>query len=215
MDTAASATIDLSILCADEFLIVADKPSGLLSVPGRGPSKADCMITRVARAYPDALTVHRLDMSTSGLILFARGKAMQRALSALFADSRVEKTYIADVWGLPAAPAGEINLPLLTDWPNRPRQIVDHIAGKPSLTRYETLHDKGGTSRLKLMPVTGRTHQLRVHMAAISHPILGDDLYAHSAARACRPRLALHAAALAFTHPATGCPVRAESPCPF
>ncbi len=165
--------------------------------------------------FPDALIVHRLDMSTSGLMLFARGKAMQRALSGLFANGAIDKTYAADVWGVPQPGKGKIDFPLLTDWPNRPRQKVDHAAGKPSVTFYETLGAGAEDARLKLTPLTGRSHQLRVHLAAIGHPILGDDLYAHPSALVARPRLALHAAGLGFSHPATGRRMEFASPCPF
>lgn len=205
----------VSYIYCDDHLILIDKPSGLLSVPGRGAEKQDCAITRVQSAYPDALTVHRLDMGTSGLLLMARGKDMQRALSGLFERGEVQKEYIADVWGAPSPASGEIDLPLITDWPQRPRQKVDHAIGKPSRTRYETVSSAGGISRLHLTPLTGRSHQLRVHLASIGHPILGDDLYADGEARAARPRLALHAARLAFTHPATGERTDFEAPCPF
>ncbi|MFN4025681.1 MAG: RluA family pseudouridine synthase [Hyphomonas sp.] len=203
------------LIFSDEYLILVDKPSGLLSVPGRGPEKADCAAARVQADYPDALTVHRLDMGTSGLLLMARGKEMQRALSGLFARGEVDKTYLADVWGAPSPPAGEIDLPLITDWPRRPRQMVNPVLGKPSLTRYETRSSADGISRLTLIPLTGRSHQLRVHLAAIGHPILGDELYAGGEARAARARLALHAWRLGFTHPATGERVDLEAPCPF
>ncbi len=202
----------------DDDLIVIDKPPGLLSVPGRGPEKADCAITRVHADHPDALTVHRLDMSTSGLLVLARSKAMQAALSRLFERGKVEKAYIADVWGVPDPVAGEIDLPLINDWPNRPRQKVDHDTGKPSRTLYETCETgeaRSGRARLRLTPLTGRTHQLRVHLAEIGHPILGDDLYAHEAALAAAPRLCLHAHALAFDHPGTAERLAFSLPCPF
>lgn len=203
------------IIHVDEFLIVADKPSGLLSVPGRGPEKADCARARLQETWPDALTVHRLDMSTSGLLLFARSKEAQRNLSRQFEAGRVEKSYIADVWGQPESPEGLVDLPLITDWPNRPRQKVDPETGKPSQTRYEILESGAVASRMKLTPLTGRSHQLRVHMAELGHPILGDELYAHDEAEQIALRLHLHAAELAFTHPHSGAAVRFESPCPF
>ncbi len=205
----------LTILHADEALIAVDKPSGLLSVPGRGEDKADCAVSRVQQDYPDALTVHRLDMATSGLLLLARGKEMQRALSGLFERGEVTKRYIAEVWGVPELSSGEIDLPLITDWPNRPLQKIDHEAGKPSRTLYETLSASGTSARLLLTPLTGRSHQLRVHLAAIGHPILGDEFYAHPEARAAAPRLCLHAAALSFRHPLSGETLDLESPCPF
>lgn len=199
----------------DEHLIVIDKPSGLLSVPGRGLEKADCAVSRVDVDYPGALTVHRLDMATSGLLVLARSKEVQAALSRLFERGEVEKAYFADVWGIPKPPEGEIDLPLITDWPNRPRQKVDHEIGKPSRTLYETIGVSLKYSRLCLTPLTGRSHQLRVHLAEIGHPILGDELYAHGAALAAAPRLHLHASQLAFDHPGTGVRLNLTSLCPF
>lgn len=199
----------------DDHLIVIDKPSGLLSVPGRGHEKADCAIARVHSDYPDALTVHRLDMSTSGLLVLARSKAVQATLSGMFARGEVAKTYIADCWGAPSPATGGIDLPLITDWPNRPRQMVCPVRGKPSQTQYETLSTHAHGARLRLAPRTGRSHQLRVHLAAIGHPILGDDLYAHPDARAAAGRLLLHAERLGFIHPATGETMQLESVAPF
>ena len=215
MSAYAPAPAPVSYIYRDDHLILIDKPSGLLSVPGRGEDKADCAIARVQAEFPDALTVHRLDMATSGLLLMARSKDMQRALSGLFERGEVEKAYLADVWGTPAPASGEIDLPLITDWPNRPLQKVDHEIGKPSRTQYETLSIQNGNARLKLTPLTGRSHQLRVHLAAIGHPILGDEFYAAGEALAARPRLALHATRLAFTHPSTGIRMEFEAPCPF
>jgi tRNA pseudouridine32 synthase / 23S rRNA pseudouridine746 synthase len=215
MSTYAPPLAELAVLYADTHLIAVDKPSGLLSVPGRGEDKADCALSRAQAIYPDALTVHRLDMATSGLLLIARGKEMQRALSGLFEHGGISKRYIADVWGAPAPARGEISLPLITDWPNRPLQKVDHVVGKPSMTRYETLRVNGKSARLALTPLTGRSHQLRVHLAEIGHPILGDEFYAHADALAASPRLALHAASLSFVHPATSLPLELDSPCPF
>lgn len=205
----------LSVIHADAHLIAIDKPSGLLSVPGRGPEKADCAITRVQALYPDALTVHRLDMDTSGLLLFARGKEAQRALSIQFEKGQVDKRYIADVWGTPTPASGLIDLPLITDWPNRPRQKVDHEIGKPSQTEYEVNGAHPSGTRVTLKPLTGRSHQLRVHMAELSCPILGDDLYAHQQALNAAPRLCLHAAHLSLTHPDTGKRLDLTVPCPF
>lgn len=199
----------------DAHLIVIDKPAGLLSVPGRGADKADCAVARVAANYPGALTVHRLDMATSGLLVLARSKEMQAALSGLFERGQVEKEYLANVWGVPDPAAGEIDLPLITDWPNRPRQKVDHEIGKPSRTLYETLGTTRSKARLRLTPLTGRSHQLRVHLAEIGHPILGDELYAHEAAREGMGRLHLHASRIAFDHPDTGERLALSLPCPF
>lgn len=191
----------LDLIYRDAALIVVNKPPGLLSVPGRGANKMDSLTTKIQKEFPDALNVHRLDMSTSGLIVMALGKEMQRRISAIFRERRVEKRYIALVAGQMAA-AGEIDLPLICDWPNRPRQKVDFTLGKPSLTRYRLLaHDEcTGTSRIELEPVTGRTHQLRVHMAAIGHSIAGDELYGGYPSG----RLMLHACSLIFVHPISG-----------
>lgn len=186
----------------DDFLVVVEKPAGLLAVPGRGADKQDCLSTRLQADLPDTLTVHRLDMATSGLMVFGRGAEMQRALSRLFHERKVEKRYIAAVAGRVVVPAGEINLPLMADWPNRPMQIVNEERGKPSLTRYRALAyvEDTDTTRVELEPVTGRTHQLRVHLAAIGHSIMGDTLYGGRQAA----RLMLHACALGFRHPGTG-----------
>lgn len=192
---------DLSILHVDAQLIIVDKPAGMLAVPGRGPDKQDCVIARVQAVYPDALIVHRLDMATSGLLLLARGATMQRALSRAFAERRVHKRYQALVQGLVAQPVGavfELDFPLMPDWPNRPRQKIDARHGKPSLTRAWVLehHPDANLSRVALEPVTGRSHQLRVHLLAIGHPICGDALYAPERATPSTPRLMLHACEL-------------------
>ncbi len=196
----------LKIVHQDEALIVLDKPSGLLSVPGRGPAHADSLASRVQAEFPDARIVHRLDMATSGLIILARGAAMERALSIAFQKHQVEKLYVAVVAGQIAEDSGEIDLPLITDWPNRPRQKVDFELGKPSLTSFEVLARDAArnTSRVALTPHTGRSHQLRVHLLAIGHPILGDDLYGDAASRTAAPRLLLHATRLALLHPLSG-----------
>lgn len=197
-------------------LLVVDKPAGLLSVPGRGEDKQDCLITRVQEHYPDALTAHRLDMSTSGLLLLARGEAMQRELFRLFRERAVSKRYLATVDGLMAQDFGEIDLPMICDWPNRPRQIVDHQIGKPSLTRYRVIERQPAThtTRVELEPITGRSHQLRVHLASLGHPILGDELYAGAAAERA-PRLLLHAAEISFIHPLTEEALVFRSAAPF
>lgn len=210
----------IAMIHADASLLVVDKPSGLLAVPGRGPDKQDCASARVQARYPDALVVHRLDMDTSGLMLMARGAAMQRILSRAFAERRVAKRYIALVAGRPEAPTsvwGEIDLPLVCDWPNRPRQKVDHRLGKPSLTRWRVLgYDAAlGATRVELEPVSGRSHQLRVHLRELGHPILGDPLYAPPEVSAMAQRLLLHAARLSLAHPADGSELRLESAPPF
>ena len=207
---------------ADAHLLVLEKPAGLLSVPGRGADKQDCLAARVQRLYPDALVVHRLDMATSGLWLMARGPGMQRLLSQAFAQRQVAKRYVAVVAGRlePVDPGADgwclIDLPLAADWPNRPRRIVDREGGKPSQTRWRVVPcaDRGAT-RLELEPLTGRSHQLRVHLQALGHPILGDALYAPPEVQALAPRLLLHATELRFAHPASGQPVAFASPAPF
>lgn len=205
----------MTILHLDDQLVVADKPAGLPTVPGRRVELQDCLWRRVREAVPDALVVHRLDMATSGLVLFARGPAAQRTLSAAFATRRVDKRYVAVVHGRLADDAGTIALPLAADWPNRPRQKVDPDRGKPSTTHYTVLARSAATTRLALEPRTGRSHQLRVHLAAIGHPILGDTLYGDAAVQAAAPRLLLHAAGLAFAHPLDGRALAFESPVPF
>ncbi len=201
----------------DDACLVAVKPSGMLSVPGRGEAGRDCLAARVQAEWPDALVVHRLDMSTSGLMLFARGAEMQRALSIAFAERRVGKRYVAVVDGLIEPAQGEIDLPLAADWPNRPKQRVDTEHGKPSLTRYRVVAQAadGAWSRVELEPVTGRAHQLRVHLSARGHAILGDALYACPAVLARAERLLLHAAQLDFAHPITGSVISVASPPPF
>ena len=201
----------------DAACIVVNKPGGLLSVPGRGAHLQDCMAARVRACCADALVVHRLDMATSGLLLFARGVQVQRRLSDSFARREVDKRYVAVVHGLVAQPAGDIDLPLLADWPNRPRQRVDLEHGKPSLTHYEVLGRDAveHTTRLALRPRTGRSHQLRVHLQALGHPILGDALYAPPQVQAQADRLLLHADGLAFAHPVSGARVCFEAAAPF
>jgi tRNA pseudouridine32 synthase/23S rRNA pseudouridine746 synthase len=206
-----------SLVYVDRTLIVVDKPPRCLSVPGRGPEKQDCLIARVRDEFPDALIVHRLDYDTSGLIVLARGKKMHRALSILFQERRVEKRYIAIVEGRPSEDEGEIALPLIVDWPNRPLHKVDFAYGKPALTRYRVIgHDDARhASLVALTPETGRTHQLRVHMQALGHPILGDPLYAQGETQAKADRLLLHAERLAFSHPTTGRRLAFSSAAPF
>jgi len=192
---------DPELIYHDAFLLVVNKPAGMPAVPGRGEDKQNCVFARIQKEFSDALIVHRLDMATSGLLVFARGTEMQRRLSRLFHDRKVEKRYVAVVTGKLDA-EGEIALPLGADWPNRPKQKVDYASGKHSLTRYRLLsYDAASdTSREELEPVTGRTHQLRVHLAACGHAIVGDTLY--GALRA--ERLLLHASSLSFEHPHLG-----------
>lgn len=192
----------LDLIYRDDTLLVANKPAGLLAVPGRGADKQDCLSSRIQQDFPDALVVHRLDMATSGLMLFARGKKMQQRLSQMFREREVQKHYVAVVAGKPEPVAGEVDLPIVADWPNRPLRKIDVESGKPSLTRYRLLshNDVTDISRVELEPLTGRTHQLRIHMAAIGHPILGDTLYGGRAGVSAE-RLLLHASKLAFVHP--------------
>ncbi|WP_338414492.1 RluA family pseudouridine synthase [uncultured Sphaerotilus sp.] len=209
--------LDIELLHLDGGVVVVRKPAGLLSVPGRGPERADCVSARVQQRVPDALVVHRLDMATSGLLLMARGPQAQRLLSAAFAERRVTKRYVAVVAGMPDNECGEVSLPLVCDWPNRPRQIVDHALGKPALTRWRVLsrHALDGTARVELEPVTGRSHQLRVHLQSIGHPIVGDELYAPTHWQRASGRLLLHASQLAFAHPLTGEPLAFLDPADF
>jgi len=202
----------LELIYRDEYLLVVNKPSGLLAVPGRGADKQDCLSARLLRKFPDSLIVHRLDMATSGLMVFARGIAMQRRLSHMFSNRAVEKRYVAVVAGLLEPDSGEVNLAIAADWPNRPLRKIDAGSGKPSLTRYHTLDKDADTTRVELEPVTGRTHQLRIHMAAIGHPILGDALYGHAAGAS---RLMLHARSLSFAHPVSAEPLNFLSAAPF
>ncbi len=204
----------------DACCIVVTKPGGMLCVPGRGPDKQDCLSARVQRMYPDARIVHRLDMATSGLVLMARGDAMQRALGRAFEQREVRKRYVAVVSGRVADPDaaddwGVIDLPIAADWPRRPMQRVDLHEGRPSVTRWRVLARGEDCTRLELEPVTGRTHQLRVHLQAIGHPIVGDPLYGPGMADTAAGRLLLHAWQLGFMHPGNGRTVDFESPPPF
>ena len=199
----------LALVHIDPYWIIVNKPAGLLAVPGRGADKQDCLSSRVQQEYPDALIVHRLDMATSGLMVLARGIASQRNLSAAFANRMVHKSYTAVVSGSLAAEYADwqtIDLPIQVDWPNRPLRIIDPVHGKPSVTRVRTLgtDNAHNTTRVALEPVTGRSHQLRVHLKAIGHPILGDALYAPAAVLALSQRLLLHATALRLPHPIHG-----------
>ncbi len=202
------------VLHADPSFLIVLKPEGLLSVPGKGPAKADCLISRLQALWPRVLLVHRLDTDTSGVMVFARTSAAQAALAMQFERRETAKTYIARVAGRVEGARGTVDLPLAVDWPNRPRQHVDHAAGRPAVTDWEVAARAPGETRMRLMPRTGRSHQLRVHMAEIGHPILGDPLYAPPAA-AAHPRLMLHAESLGFRHPVTGEAVAFSAPCPF
>ena len=207
----------------DAHLLVVDKPAGLLAVPGRGEDKQDCLVTRLQAIWPDVLTVHRLDMATSGLMVFARDAGTQAALGRQFAERRIYKRYEALVDGLLHQDENSlddegwslIDLPLAADWPRRPMQTVDHAAGKPSATRWRAIGHESGATRVALQPLTGRTHQLRVHLLSLGHAIVGDALYADAGVAARSPRLLLHARTLALAHPVTRQPLRIDSPPPF
>lgn len=228
----------IAVVHQDAQVIVLDKPADVLSVPGRGPERADCVSARVQRVWPDALIVHRLDMATSGLLVMARGASVQRQLSMAFAQRQTHKRYEAVVWGHLSAPSVKldrpnttatatatddwewIDQPLIVDWPNRPRSMVCLTRGKPSQTRWrvlahEVLHGHAPVTRVALEPITGRSHQLRVHLQHIGHPIVGDTLYAPTSAQVAAPRLLLHACRLGFHHPATGQWCEWVSPAPF
>ncbi|MCW8944054.1 MAG: pseudouridine synthase [Sedimenticola sp.] len=196
----------LDILYQDEAILLVNKPSGLLSVPGRGPAKQDSLATRVQARIADAMIVHRLDMCTSGIMVMARGMEIHRTLNRMFQEREISKRYIARVNGQLEPAEGIVDLPLITDWPNRPRQKVDHTIGKPSVTRYRLIDydSENDSSRVELFPETGRSHQLRVHMLAIGHAILGDNLYGESDSQTKADRLQLHAVELAFHHPLSG-----------
>ncbi|MGI1662271.1 pseudouridine synthase [Palleronia sp. KMU-117] len=204
----------LTILHKDHEILVVNKPEGLLSVPGKGEDLADCLLTRVQAAVPGALLVHRLDRDTSGVMIFALTPRAQRHLGLQFERRHVRKTYVARVWGEVADRAGTIDLPLIVDWPNRPRQKVDFETGRAARTDWRVVRVEDGTTRVRLYPHTGRSHQLRVHMTEIGHPILGDPFYATGPAREF-PRLMLHAEALRIRHPDGGAGIGFSAPCPF
>lgn len=207
----------LDLIYQDESILVLNKPSGLLSVPGKGEDKRDCLVTRAVVEHPEALIVHRLDMATSGLMVLALGKSIHRQLSIMFQEQQVSKNYVAVVDGIVTPTAGEIDLPLITDWPNRPRQKVDFEIGKPSLTHYSVLERNRceNSTRIELLPKTGRSHQLRVHLLSIGHPIIGDELYASDDAISKSSRLLLHASMLSFSHPVTNEQLTFKSDVPF
>ncbi|MGJ8587521.1 MAG: RluA family pseudouridine synthase [Yoonia sp.] len=204
----------LTILHDDHQVLLVDKPSGLLSVPGKGPHLADCLLARVQAAFPMALLVHRLDRDTSGVMIFALTPHAQRHLGLQFEKRQTKKTYVARVWGEMTEKTGTVDLPLIVDWPNRPKQMVDHETGKQAVTDWRVMRAKDNETRVKLMPRTGRSHQLRVHMQALGHPILGDPFYATGEAREY-PRLMLHSETLQFRHPDGGKGMRITAKCPF
>ena len=205
----------LAIIYQDNEILVVDKPSGLLSVPGKQAGAEDCLQSRASAHHGGAEITHRLDWDTSGLIVLALNRHARRNLGSQFETRHVEKHYVARVWGNPVGNEGEIDLPLRCDWPNRPRQLVDHDQGKSAVTPWQLQSTNGKTSTLLLKPKTGRTHQLRVHCASMGHPILGDRLYAHESAYHAHNRMCLHATHLAFDHPANGTRMAFASRCPF
>ncbi|TKA96119.1 RluA family pseudouridine synthase [Cereibacter changlensis] len=206
--------VPLSLLHHDSQVVVVDKPAGLLSVPGKGEDKADCLIERLRGVFPEILLVHRLDRDTSGVMVFALTKSAQGALGQQFEKRQTKKVYVARLAGLLEPREGRVDLPLTVDWPNRPRQHVNHETGRPAVTDWRVVKYLHKETRVRLMPQTGRSHQLRVHMQSLGHPILGDPLYAEGAAREF-PRLMLHAESLRFRHPETGKSATFSAPCPF
>ena len=207
----------LPVLFVDDYLVVVDKPHGLLSVPGRDPANRDCVPARLHAEFGELRIVHRLDLDTSGVMILARTPDAHRHLNRQFEKRETEKYYEALVWGLPSDDEGEINLPICVDWPNRPRKIVDYVNGKPAQTFYSVIEreTERNISRVLLKPITGRSHQLRVHLAEIGHPILGCPFYAHEQARTAADRLMLHACELSITHPLSGERLTFNVPAPF
>jgi tRNA pseudouridine32 synthase/23S rRNA pseudouridine746 synthase len=205
----------LDILFQDEHILVLNKPSGLLSVPGKALEHKDSLEIRVQTVYPTATVVHRLDMATSGLMVMALNKPAHRHISKQFELRETRKTYQAIVFGLVEPDSGQIDLPLICDWPNRPKQMVDHERGKKALTHWSVLERFEQTTRVELKPITGRSHQLRVHMLSMQHPIIGDRLYAHPEALAMASRLNLHAKTLSFRHPQTEQTLSFDTEVPF
>ena len=205
----------IEIIHADQDIAVINKPWDMLSVPGKGPEKQDCAWRRLQQQFPTARVVHRLDYATSGLMVFALHLAAQQHLSRCFQERKTDKHYQAVVSGILEQTQGSVELPLRCDWDNRPLQIVDHEQGKHALTHWHKQQELEGNTRVKLVPVTGRSHQLRVHMQALGHPILGDRFYADADGQAASDRLLLHAEYLAFDHPGTQERVSFTAPCPF
>ncbi len=210
----APPDVPLDILHEDAQVLLVNKPAGLLTVPGKGEDKADCLIARLQVAFPDVLLVHRLDTDTSGVMVFAMTKAAQGALGQQFEKRQTKKVYVARLAGLLAPREGRVDLPLTVDWPNRPRQHVNHETGRPAQTDWQVVKYGLDETRVRLIPLTGRSHQLRVHMAELGHPILGDPLYATGAATQ-HPRLMLHAESLRIRHPESGKSLTFRVPVPF
>ena len=205
--------VPLKIIHQDDQVIVADKPAGLLSVPGKLEGRRDCLEVRLRAAFWDALLVHRLDCDTLGVMIFARTKQAQGFLGQEFEQRRAKKVYVARVHGVVEGENGRIDLPIGSDWPNRPKQMVDHQNGRSAITEWEVVERSAMETKVRLFPLTGRSHQLRVHMLALGHPVLGDPIYSDDAGRF--PRLMLHAESLALHHPKTGEMVTYSALCPF
>ncbi|MCB9982635.1 MAG: RluA family pseudouridine synthase [Rhodospirillales bacterium] len=205
----------LNIIHRDDDLLVLSKPAGLLSVPGKAPEHADCLETRGKQEFPESLLVHRLDMDTSGIFIMAMNKKAQANLGKQFERRKIDKTYIAQVWGVPDQSEGRVDLPLRCDWENRPLQMVCYEHGRPAQTAWQVIGVEQGHARVQLKPLTGRSHQLRVHMQALGHPILGDRFYAPEEARDGLDRLYLHAHSLTLHHPKDGTLTTFTDPCPF
>lgn len=206
--------VPLDVIHADHEVLLVNKPHGLLSVPGKGEHLADCLLARIQAAFPEALLVHRLDRDTSGIMIFALTPHAQRHLGLQFEKRQVKKTYVARVWGRIVEKTGTIDLPLIVDWPNRPRQMVDHENGRPAVTDWRVMRATDAETRVRLYPRTGRSHQLRVHMKEIGHPILGDPFYAEGPARDF-PRLMLHSESIRFRHPDGGVGMTFSVKAPF
>lgn len=214
MDSYDPPTDPLKILYSDHHLLVVDKPAGLLSVPGKGEHLADCLLCRIQAAWPEVLLVHRLDRDTSGVMVFALSSMAQRHLGLQFEKRQTKKVYYARVWGHVAAKTGTVDLPIIVDWPNRPLQKIDHEKGRQAVTDWRVVRYEDAETRVRLFPHTGRSHQLRLHMKEIGHPILGDPFYATGPARDF-PRLMLHAESLRLRHPEGGAGMNFSAPRPF
>ena len=205
----------LSVIYRDAHILILDKPSGLLAVPGKPEAHDDCLEERARKFYRGAMTVHRLDRDTSGVVVMGMTRKAHANLSMQFEKRQTKKTYIARVWGNVEGENGHIDLPLGVDWKNRPKQIIDYENGKSAQTDWEVIAREDSITRVRLAPATGRSHQLRVHMLSLGHPIVGDVFYAEGAALEAAPRLHLHAESLTFTHPDSGVQCSFTAPCPF
>lgn len=199
------------VLFSDSQLLVCIKEAGLLSVPGRGEDKQDCLVNRLAEYFPTVKTVHRLDMATSGLMIYALNADSHRALSKQFEQRKVSKKYLAELYGAVEPSSGSVDLPLICDWPNRPRQKVCHEQGKSALTHFQIVERRPKTTLVELTPITGRSHQLRVHMQSLGYSIIGDEFYAEGEAFSMTDRLHLHASELKFNHPVSDEPLHFQS----